>query len=250
MSATSYINAPSVIMRGKADAGAEPSNELLYGERVELIKDIQEGWAQIKARHDGYEGYIPANILGRHKDKTHKINVPATHLYETPDFKSAPRHALYFLSPVHATSAQKNGFTQLANGGWAHTQHLSKTTDIRSDFVETALMFINAPYIWGGRTAQGIDCSGLVQISLMAAGLPCPRDTKDQMNSLGENASKDISDLKRGDLVFFKRHVGIMVDQNQILNATSRHMGVVVEDIRDLEKIYNGIINVRRLARV
>ena len=119
------------------------------------------------------------------------------------------------------------------------------------DHVNSALLFLNAPYLWGGRCITGIDCSGLVQIILMARGIFCARDCKDQKDSVGEAVpiknSQDTSNLQRGDLVYFKRHVGIMVDDARILNATSRHMNTLIEDVNDLVQIYDGILSVRRL---
>ena len=112
------------------------------------------------------------------------------------------------------------------------------------DFVETAMKFLDTPYLWGGRSCAGIDCSGLVQISLMAAGLECLRDTKDQIGTIGTKASPP---LKRGDLVFFEGHVGIMVDEENLLNATSRHMKTIIEPVDHVKDAYNGILNIKRL---
>ena len=122
--------------------------------------------------------------------------------------------------------------------------HLVPLDQKREDFVETALMFLGAPYLWGGRSIGGIDCSGLVQLSLMAAGICCPRDSHEQIE-VGKKASPD--DLQRGDLVFFKGHVGIMLDDQHILNATSRSMDTRIEIVDHLAEIYDGILDIRRI---
>ncbi len=247
MSRTLHIHAPLVTVRSAADGSSEPSNELLYGEAVEVLGG-NGAWTHIRSTHDGYEGYVEQALLSEHLEKQAKISAPVTHLYEQPDFKTTPRHALYFGSPVCVTDEKDNGFVRLANKGWVFEGHLVAIDHIAPDFVETALLFKHAPYIWGGRSAAGIDCSGLVQIALMAAGIPCPRDTKDQEARIGEAISSDIESLKRGDLVYFKRHVGIMIDEREILNATSRHMSTALENVADLAQIYGGITHVRRIS--
>lgn len=243
MAKLSNINVSSVMMRLEPNESAEASNELLYGEAISILEETDD-WIKVQAQHDGYEGFIPSNTIKTHQDKTHKVSVPVTHLYDAPDFKSPHKQPLYFLSPVHASDEKQNGFVKLANGRWVFGEHLcalSKTTD---NFVETALKFLDTPYLWGGRSCAGIDCSGLVQISLMAAGVKALRDTKDQITSIGTEHS---SAPERGDLVFFKGHVGIMIDGEQLLNATSRHMKTVIEPLAAVEDSYDGILSIKRL---
>jgi cell wall-associated NlpC family hydrolase len=247
MPKTMHIDAPIATMFETPKLSGEPINTLLYGESITAHK--QKGQvAKITVDHDGYEGFIDAELLAEHRPKTHKVIVPMTHLYETPDFKNEPFVPLYMLSPVHATSDKKDGFVKLGNGKWIFEEHLGSIDDTHMDFAEMALKFLYTPYAWGGRTAAGIDCSGLVQLCLNAAGLPCPRDTKDQIKVYGENVDPS-GKLRRGDLVFFERHVGIMLDSTLIVNATSRHMATVVEELTAVSHAYNGIIAVRRVGR-
>lgn len=243
MSERFQIHVPSVMMRQGPSETAEASNELLYGEIVEVLK--QEGeWVRIRTDHDGYEDFIPMSVLGKPHETTTKISVPSTHIYQDPDFKSPVLSPLYMGSKITLSGKEQNGFCELAHSGWVFADCLSN--DTAPDFVETALMYEHAPYIWGGRSAAGIDCSGLVQISLMSAGIDCPRDTKDQIETLGQGAESE--NLQRGDLVYFERHVGIMLDSENILNATSRHMKVVIEKLEDMVAAYDsGILGVRRL---
>lgn len=240
----SHVHAPVITVFSAPSLGAEPSNTLLYGERVQVLKTEQD-WSHIRSLHDNYEGFVRSNLLQKHGDKPHKVAVPVTALFETPNFKASPRHHLYLGSPVTSTQSRENGFIQLTNKGWVFEQHLTAIDHTQPDFTATALQFLHAPYVWGGRSYDGIDCSGLVQISLMAAGIQCPRDTKDQINAFQHMVER--KDVKRGDLVFFERHVGIMLDEQRILNATSRHMRVVIENLEDLETAYNGIIGIRRI---
>ena len=238
-----HVNTPILVMHGAAGKNAVAVNELLYGEAVEILENGKE-WLHVKSLHDGYEGYVRGGALKAHAEKTHRVNIPLTHSYSAPDFKTPDHAPLYFLSPVHVTDEKQNGFVQLKSGRWVFESHLVPLSEKREDFVETALMFLGGPYLWGGRSIGGLDCSGLVQISLMAAGIPCPRDSHEQ-SAVGTKASPD--DLQRGDLVFFKGHVGIMMDDQHILNATSRSMDTRIEIVETLAEIYNGIIEVRRI---
>lgn len=243
------IDAPIVTMFNSPDLSGEPINTLLYGERIE-VQSQKGDVAKIKSENDGYEGFIDAELMAPHSKKTHKVIAPMTHLYEEPNFKTEPFVPLYMLSPVHATEEKQNGFVKLGNGKWVFEEHLGSITDTHADFAEMALKFLYTPYVWGGRSAAGIDCSGLVQICLNAAGLPCPRDTKDQVHIYGENIDPaEYGSLRRGDLVFFERHVGIMLDSKLIVNATSRHMSTVVEELSSVADSYSGIILVRRVGR-
>lgn len=244
------IHAPTVFQFASPDEQSEPVNQLLYGETVERL-ETQNEWVKAKATHDGYPGYIKASLLKDHFEKTHKVSVPQTLLFEEPNFKTPARHPLYLGCPLSGTQNTQNGFRQLHNKGWVFEEHTIGIKDTLKDWVNTAEQFLHTPYQWGGRSAAGIDCSGLVQISLMMSGIPCPRDTGQQIQSLGQNLefgdTIQFASLMRGDLIFFERHVGIMLDQENILNASSRHMSTKIEKLDDLITAYNGILSVRRL---
>ena len=241
-----YIDAPIATMFKSPDLTGEPINTLLYGERVS-VENQKGDVAKIKVEADGYEGFVDAELLTEtHRPKTHKVIVPMTHLYENPDYKAEPFVPLYMLSPVYATDQKQDGFVQLGNGKWVFEEHLGAIDAKHDDFAEMALKFLYTPYAWGGRSAAGIDCSGLVQICLSAAGIAAPRDTKDQIG-IGQAVEFGAAPLKRGDLVFFERHVGIMLDDTLIVNATSRRMATVVEKLSDLVDIYGRVLGVRRV---
>ncbi len=247
MSEQYQIHAPSVMMRLEPDESAEVSNEMLYGEIVNVLGGNEGDWIKVRADHDGYEGYIPFTIMGSVHGSPHHVCVPTTHIYSNPDFKSATQSPLYMGSRLATKEDTKDGFRELQHSGWVFEQHLRSADSTQKDYVETALLFENAPYLWGGRSCAGIDCSGLVQISLMEAGHPCPRDTKDQAQEIGQHIEPD-QKRQRGDLVFFEGHVGIMIDEKNILNATSRHMRVIAEKLEDVIEAYEGIQTVRRLG--
>ena len=242
---------PRAVMRDTASYDAEPVNELLYGDRVQCISDVSHDFIHVRAAHDDYEGFIEVSALGQVVLPSHTVCVPMTHIYETPDFKTVPLQPLYFSSQLAIGSERENGFAALSEGGWVFESHLNQNTKKTPEYTDVALLFQHAPYQWGGRSVAGIDCSGLVQIALMAAGIECPRDTKDQIYAIGQNVefgdTIQYAALKRGDIVFFERHVGIMVDENRLLNATSRHMKVITEDIEAVSDAYGGILAVKRL---
>ncbi|MBL4804249.1 MAG: C40 family peptidase [Alphaproteobacteria bacterium] len=244
---TQNIDAPVVTMFNTPDLAGEPVNTLLYGERIKVLSEEGDA-AKVQSENDGYQGYIDAELMAVHRAKTHKVVTPMTHLYEEPDFKAVPFVPLYMLSHVHATDEKQNGFVKLGNGKWVFEGHLGTVDAVHYDYAEMALKFLYTPYVWGGRTAAGIDCSGLVQLCMNAAGVQCPRDTRDQMALLGEDiGTKDPTKLRRGDFVFFERHVGIMLDKKLIVNATSRHMSTVVEELTTLIDAYKDILIVRRM---
>lgn len=232
-------------MYAQPHAGSEMVSEMLFGETLETIEDLG-GWIKARSLRDSYEGYVAIEALGMDiLDPTHQINALQSFVYRKPDYKEQPLTALPFLARVTLMDEPaKNGFVEMVGGGWIWAGHLEDITTKHPDWAETALRFLGAPYLWGGRSARGLDCSGLVQLALMSAGLPCPRDTKDQIH-LGVPLD-DRASLQRGDLVFFERHVGIMIDESRILNATARTMDVRIESLIEMQKHYKGGILGRR----
>lgn len=237
-------NLSTVVMRDTPDEYGEVVNELLYGEKLELINDNGQ-WGRVRSLHDHYEGFVLMNSLKFHKDKTHKIFVPHSHIYAAPNFKTDPIQSLYFQSQVSATEERQNGFIKLDTGGWVFETHLMPIDGAMIDHASTAHMFVHAPYIWGGRSIAGIDCSGLVQVCMMAKGISAPRDSGPQCEQLGGLVSD--GSVQRGDIVFFEGHVGIMLDESHIINATSRHMRCVIEPLQSVENAYKGIKAIRRV---
>jgi cell wall-associated NlpC family hydrolase len=235
---------------------AEPSpdcsldTQLLFGEEV-VVYDSEEGWAWGQAQNDSYVGYMPADsLVATTGALTHKVVAPRTFLYPAANMKTPNLGALPMGAQVEAR-ATRGDFVQLANGLFVFAAHLSEMTARQPDFVAVAEMFAGAPYLWGGKTFLGLDCSGLVQICLQAAGVAAPRDTDMQQAELGEAIALD-APLRRGDLVFWKGHVGIMQDAQCILHASGHHMQVVSEDFvqarqRIKEKSFGDVTTIRRI---
>lgn len=237
-------------LRPVASAGFE--TEALFGETV-MVFDEAEGWAWIQLDRDGYVGYVPSGTLSTDVHaSTHRVKALGTFVYPVPDIKAPPLMHLSVNSLVAVAEAGEH-FHRLRGSGFVFSRHVSTLDRVERDFVEIAERFIGTPYLWGGRTRVGIDCSGLVQVSLEAAGLRCPRDTDMQQAELGEPVPvrPDLEGLRRGDLVFWKGHVGIMIDGVMLLHANAHHMLVTVETLPEaaerIAKAGTPIAGIRRL---
>ena len=229
-----FVVRASVPLRKMPDAARGFETEALFGERL-TIYDEAAGWAWVQLEHDGYVGYVPADALQRGTiSPTHRIQTLGTFLYGAPDIKSPPLTHL----PMNALIAARAGderFLEIDGGGFIYAGHAAPLGSYARDFVAIAERFVGVPYLWGGRTRIGLDCSGLVQSSLQAAGFDAPRDTDMQQEELGISIpiADDLGGLKRGDLVFWKGHVGIMVDGTLMVHANAHHMMVAVEPLSE-----------------
>lgn len=208
-------------------------NEVIFGERL-TVYDVSNGWAWVQLARDGYVGYVQADGLGvPGPAPTHRVRATTTFLYAAADIKSQPLIALP-LNAELAVSDADDKFLRLASGGYVVARHIAERGRYARDYVEVAERFIDTPYLWGGRTRLGLDCSGLVQVSMEAAGLTCPRDSDMQQKSVGCEVlvPTDLEGLQRGDLVFWRGHVGVMMDGMMLLHANAHYMTVVAEPLR------------------
>lgn len=211
-------------------------SQLLHGEAVNVY-DQAEGWAWVQSTGDGYVGYVASTALSAEvAAPTHSLAALRSYLFSEPDFKSPTLDLLSMASPV-AVVEERGDFTRLAGGGWLFGRHLVPLGETVADYVETARAFLGTPYLWGGRSSIGLDCSTLVQLSLACAGIPVQRDSYMQATSAGEalNGLPHEVDLQRGDLVFSPGHVAIMLDANRVVHANAFSMSVAVEPLKDLE---------------
>lgn len=223
--------------------------QALFGERVTVYETTDEGWAWGQLASDNYVGWLPANALATPGDAaTHRVIVPRTLCFPGPDIKLPPLAAL----PLGATVAiarQEGRFAVAQNGWHLPAGHVAPLAATYRDFVAVAEMLLGAPYLWGGKSVLGIDCSGLVQVSMHAAGLACPRDSDMQQEALGQTVA--IEDVTRGDLVFWKGHVAIARDARTLIHANAFHMMVAQEPLAGaLTRIAvagSAVTNVKRL---
>lgn len=225
------------LRRGPHDV-APLETELLYGESV-TVYDTADGWAWLQNDADRYVGY--ARTLGLTPDihqPTHSVCAVATFIYPEPDIKTPPLNRLGMgarIAVPEQSGEQSEPFSRCALGGWIFNKHLAPLGNYATDYAGVALQFLGVPYLWGGKTSLGLDCSGLVQTALDRCGIQGPRDTDIQARELGTSLGSpaidravdgDVSSLVRGDLVFWPGHVGVYVDDGAFVHANATDMAV------------------------
>lgn len=220
-------------LHGRADALSSWTSEALFGELVTVYEEA-EGWAWVQLQRDGYVGYLRAAALSAEvRPATHRVRALGTFLYPLPDIKAPPCMQLSMNTEVAVRDLQ-GAFARLDDGRFLPAHHLAVRECHAADFVAVAQAFLGVPYLWGGKTRLGVDCSGLLQLALHAAGMHCPRDSDMQLAALGTALPlrTDLDGLARGDMVFWSGHVGVMVDAATLLHANAHHMAVALEPLR------------------
>ncbi len=246
------VAAPLLSVYREPRFDARLDTQALLGERLRIF-DSQEGWAWLQLETDSYVGYAALDHLVIPQGApTHRIAVPSTFMFPGPDIKSQPVVTLTMNARVAVIGGDAR-FAHLANGQFVVARHLKSLSESEPDFVAVAEAYLHVPYLWGGKSVLGLDCSGLVQLALEASGRACPRDSDMQEAVLGEALPKDdLMALQRGDLVFWEDHVGIMSDAHMLLHANGYHMQVAREPLRTavarIAERHGHITAIKRLA--
>ncbi|MBT4489666.1 MAG: C40 family peptidase [Rhodospirillaceae bacterium] len=237
----------------EATAGLE--SQLIYGE-IFQVYDERDGWCWGQNLTDGYVGYVPSSDLTTGLPlPDHQVAALHAHLYTEPDLKRPTAGTISMSARVKVVDISGR-FCRTASGHWLHSRHLVSLEYGTRDVVGTAMKFIGVPYLWGGRTAQGVDCSSLVQLALAMAGIAAPRDSDLQEAGIGEpvamNDDQDFSHLEEGDLVFFPGHVGLFVEDWRFLHANAFDMQVSLHRFSDVldraERESTPVSSVRRIT--
>jgi cell wall-associated NlpC family hydrolase len=223
------VAVPTAALRKAAHPLAEQWDQLLFGE-VFRVLDVRDGFAWGQAARDGYVGFVAEDDLAAlGAPATHQVAVPRTYAFAEPNIKARPV-GLYSLNALTAVEATEGRFAKGEGTGWFVAAHLAPVGVTLSDPVAVAEGYLGAAYQWGGRESLGLDCSGLVQQALAACGQAVPRDTDMQLAFFAPIAQ---AERRRGDLVFWKGHVAILLDAETILHANAHHMAVAIEPLAD-----------------
>ena len=206
-------------------------SQLLYGEAV-YIFEVKKGYAWVQSLRDDYVGYAPIkNLQSRKINSTHKVIALRCIVYKEPNIKSIPITELSFNSLIEITGKINNKyFYKIKNLGWCHRNDIVsiKTNDLNQ--IDLVKIFINTPYLWGGRNSIGIDCSGLIQNIFQINSKYFPRDTDLQEDFIKTEVVEE--NLKKGDLIFWKGHVAMMIDNSNIIHANAFHMCTKIEPLK------------------
>ena len=250
VSAKSFVvGKPAQIVSHFADLLGEPRpqaqllRQAIYGEQVTVFEE-KDGYSWIQREWDGYVGYVNSQTLSvRTENSTHRVIVPRTFLYPEADLRFQRTGYLSMASEivvVGQTETRGTGYSQLSDGNWIISKHIRPVDEFAKDFVSVAKTLVYTPYLWGGNSGFGLDCAGLLQLSMMMTGKVVAADSDMQAASVGTpiDTSKGFDNLQRGDLIFWNGHIGIMEDQTILLHSSGYTMNVASEPlIQAIERI-------------
>ena len=249
-----YVNAKLATVKSTfsplySNKGSKLSTQLLYGEECDVF-ETKNGWSWIQSRRDNYVGYTPTIHLTRKIYKPNsKVISLRTVIYTKPDIKSVTKGYLSFNSLVEVIKI-KGKYSLIKNLGWCPSLDLAKIKSSKFNHIDLSKQYLDTPYLWGGRDSMGIDCSGLVQNLHQINNRPFPRDT-DMQEIFVTNEVKYEKDLKAGDLVFWKGHVAMMIDNSNIIHANAFHMKTAIEPLSTAKKrILKSNGKIKKLGRL
>ena len=229
---------PSASMRSRPNIDAYLETECLFGEKLEILSNDKE-WSFCKLLTDNYCGWVQNTSLGKTNRCTHRVLTLRTFIFTEKHVKSKIIYNIPIGSKLNVIKTGKT-WSEITlpkkfnfQIGYVPSKHIVNIKNKVKDWVSVAEQFLNAPYKWGGRNSLGIDCSALIQLSCEAYGKALPRNTNDQLR-FKDVITKDLNSLKRADIIFWRGHVGVMVDSLNILHANAFHMKTVIEPLNDV----------------
>ncbi|SDR17711.1 NlpC/P60 family protein [Pseudovibrio sp. Tun.PSC04-5.I4] len=251
------VCADRIELRRNPDRSTGIDTELNFGEVFRVFETTSEGWSWGQQQTDGYVGWLPTEALGKVTMATHRVAALRTYRYPEAEMKRPVLGQISMSSLVHVVGREITRgleFAQLSDGSFVVKKHLVECSHGVDDWVAVAESLVGTPYLWGGRSSLGLDCSGLIQLSLQAGGILSPRDADMQEASLGAplDITNGLPSLKRGDLMFWSGHIGVMSDENTLLHANGYSMTVAYENLQDAltrigENEFGKLTSIRRL---
>ena len=211
----------------------------------------KNGWCWLQLDQDGYVGYVEADALSAEvHEATHRVVVLSTYLYPSASIKTQPATAIYLNARLTVVD-QQGEFARLVDGRNVWRDHVAPLSRTEADPATVAEKFQHVPYLWGGKSQAGLDCSGLIQLAHQAAGRDCPRDSDMMHEKVGQPLLiNDLDSLQRGDLVFWKGHVGMMLDSERLIHANGYHMRTVIEPlgqaVKRIAEMFGEVTGIRR----
>ncbi|MEQ9506084.1 MAG: NlpC/P60 family protein [Hyphomonas sp.] len=248
------VTASVLAVRETPAADGRLSTQALHGEMLDVFRE-EAGFGLVQCRRDHYVGWVSLDGLSAPSlPVTHKVSALRTYSFAEPHVKSAPRLLLSLGARVAATGRKQGDWMECERAGWVHERHVSPLDQFETDPAAVAARYMEAPYLWGGRESLALDCSGLVRQAFEACGVLLPRDSDMQEAWAGQPVTgwQSPGALRRGDLVFWDGHVGILTSPDTLLHANAYHLGVASEPLADaiarIRPVAGEVTSVRRVA--
>ena len=249
------VMVPICDLRLKPKYNSNLETQFLFGERVTIINE-EKNWYLCKSMDDNYIGYVRRSNLDDLKKTNYKIANLSSFIYNLPDIKSGVVSKLFLNSKVFAYKVKKDWFTICFKNKnyFIHYNDLNINDKYTiSSWGDVAQKFLHTPYLWGGKSHLGLDCSALVQLAFQSANISFPRNSNDQFKSKVLKSITE-SEMDKGTLVFWKGHVAIALNKKNIIHSNAHHMKVIVEKFSDakkrIESTYGKVIGFKKLIDI
>ncbi len=210
-----FLNSPVANINSKPSEKSEITSQILYGEKFKILSK-KNGWLKIKTNFDNYVGFIKKSKFNKNFKPTNKICKLKSKIFKKINNKFVPtNNFLYFASGISIKNFNKD-YVEFERNKWIKKKDIKKIDHYEKNYIKIVKLFLGSKYLWGGKTSIGIDCSALIQIYFYYNRVFFPRDTKDQIKFCKKKSKKK---LYRGDIIFWKGHVGMCIDRSKFIHA-------------------------------